>query len=196
MADLIAAGGSFDEPSHVYRDPSGAVLDSVTTIIAPLTDYGSVPAAILEFARERGGHVHRACELHDSDDLVMDTLDIRLLPYVQAWQQFRKDYPCTWEHVERPEWSPILRYAGTPDRRGVFLRERKRLVLEIKATAVTMPSVAVQLSGYDLTEEPRADELWVVRLRKDGRYRRAVMPAVHGTFLSCLNIFNWKRKNK
>lgn len=204
MADTL----HFDEATHTYTlRPSGIVLPSVSEIIAPLRDLSSIPKARLDFARDRGKAVHKACELLDLGTLDVDDLDEQLVPYVQAWGQFMRDFQPVWTDIERADYHETLLYAGTPDRGGrTSIREENgrkfetgvlyRIKVDAKATFALDPAVQVQLSGYDLMDENGpADELWSVRLQKNGTYERKVHKAAHSTFLSCLNIFNWRRKN-
>lgn len=188
----------FDAETHTYR-LGDVVLPSVSDIIRPLTNLGGIPKGTLEFARDRGTAVHRACELLDLEELGLDeldrsTLDDRILPYLSGYEKFRKDYKVEWTAIEEPEYSPLMLFAGTPDRRGVW-RDKTEIIIDIKATAKLSPIVQVQLSGYDLMSIKKVEELWSVRLLNDGGYVRTVHPAAHSTFISCLNIFRWRQKN-
>ncbi len=181
-----------DPATHTYT-LGGVVLPSVSEIIAPLTNYDSIPASVLGFARDRGHAVHKMCELFDRMDLDTNELDPRLVPYLDAWMLFCREHEPFWTSIEVSESHRTLKYAGTPDRRGIV--RGKRSLIDIKATAELMATVAVQLSGYDLME-PASEQLLSVRLRPDGKYDLQVHKPVHSTFLSCLNIFNWKRRVK
>ena len=184
----------FEPLAHQYKLlPSGVVLPSVSEVIRPLVDFSRVPPATLEAARARGVAVHKGCELFDLGTLDEDDLDERLVPYVRAWAQFMYDWKPTWTEIETPGYHKTLLYAGTPDRRGKW--EKKRILVDTKATYALSPAVQVQLSGYDLMGDQPCDELWSVRLLKTGEYVRTVHPAAHSTFLSCLNILRWQQKN-
>jgi hypothetical protein len=153
---------------------------------------------VLEFARDRGTAVHKACELLDLNTLDWDTVDTRIVPYINAYNRFIMEWHPTWTHIEQREHHKTMYYAGTPDRRGRVTMARgavKTILVDIKATHALSPVVQVQLSGYDLMTATPADELWSIRLCKDGTYVRTVHKQAHATFLSCLNIFRWKQRN-
>lgn len=182
----------FHAEDHRYT-LDGRVLPSVTQIIAPLVNFSMVPADALEYARDRGTAVHKACELHDLDDLDEDALDESLRPYLAGWKQFLRDNNPKFGTIEEPMHHAILGYAGTPDRTGII--GDRGFVLDIKSSAQLSPAVGVQLSGYDLMAGPHtgvmADDLLAVRLCKDGTYRMKYFAKDHATFISCLTIFNF-----
>jgi hypothetical protein len=184
----------FDPGPHVYT-LDGVVIPSVSTILAPIkTDFNSIPASVLNKARDRGHAVHFACQLFDEDDLDWDTLDPQIEPYVRGWQKFTAEHDPLWTRIEVSDYHKTMLYAGTPDRKGAF--GGKNVVVDIKATFDLSPEVQVQLSGYDLMDEVHADELWSVRLTKDGSYEKKLHKQAHSTFLSCLNIYNWNKRNR
>jgi hypothetical protein len=191
----------FNEERHEYT-LGGVVYPSVSEIIAPLVDFSRIPAATLEFARDRGVAVHKACELLDLGTLDWTTVDERISPYITSYEAFLNSFSLRWTSIEQREHHKTMYYAGTPDRRGI-VREiltqgresTKTILVDIKATYALAPSVQVQLSGYDLMTEKPADELWSVRLCPDGTFVRTVHKPAHSTSMSCLNIFRWKQRN-
>lgn len=187
----------FEAERHLYTlMPRGISLPSVSDIIRPLADLSSIPPATLEFARSRGHAVHKACELLDLGTLDEATLDERLVNYVDAWRAFCDEWSMKWEMIERPMYHKGMLYAGTPDRVGVSQGHKpKRVLVDIKATAMLNPAVAVQMSAYNLMLDKQADELWSVRLMPDGSFERTVHAPEISTFYACHNIFNWKKKN-
>lgn len=203
MADRL----HFDEGTQTYTlQPSGIILPRVSSILAPIVDLSAIPKDTLDFARDRGKAVHRGCELLDLGTLDEDDLDEQLVPYIAAYAKFKDDWQPVWTAIEESGYHKTLLYAGTPDRRGWTTRRLVKgrivdtgkpytILPDLKATYELNPAVQVQLSGYDLMGDKVADELWSVRLKKDGTYERTVHKPAHSTFLSCLNIFNWKRKN-
>lgn len=186
----------FNEEKHEYT-LGGVVYPSVSEIIAPLVDFSRIPAATLEFARERGTAVHKACELLDLGTLDPLSVDKRVAPYITAYEAFLNSFSLRWTHIEQREYHKTMKYAGTPDRRGIWreINKTRTITVDVKATYALSPSVQVQLSGYDLMAPEPSDELWSVRLCPDGTFVRTVHKPAHSTFLSCLNIFRWKQRN-
>ena len=195
MADTL----HFEPTAHTYKlMPSGILLPSVSAIIAPLVDLSKIPVKNLDFARERGTAVHKACELFDMGTLDEEDLDEQIVAYVRAWAAFMYDWKPELTAIEQPGYHKSLLYAGTPDRWALWKNAKGkplRVCIDMKATYKLSPAVQVQLSGYSLMADEPADELWSVRLKNDGTYERTVHKAATSTFLSCYNIFQWKRKN-
>lgn len=196
----------FNAERHEYR-LDGEIIPGVSSITGPLKNMAGIPPKVLANARDRGHAVHRACELYDRGRLDVDSVDEIIVPYLAAWCQFMADWEMLWTLIEVPLAHPVLRYGGTPDRGGyTSIRETdgKRydcgipytVGVDAKATYDLDPAVEAQLNGYDLMQDKPWDELWSVRLKKDGTYVRTVHPRNHGLFLSCYNIYHWKRKNR
>ena len=184
----------FDEAKHEYR-LEGALLPSVTQVLKPLQDFSTIPEDILERSANFGVAVHLATALWDQNDLDMDSMDVAIVPYLEAWKRFRDETKITFEAIETQVVSEKYRYAGTLDRIG-FLNE-KATVIDIK-TGVVNPTIGVQLAGY-LVAWNEAHVLKVTRrasvsLRKDGSYRLDFWDdkSDWATFLSLLQIHNWQ----
>lgn len=191
----------FDLAGHIYR-LNGRVVPSVTTVLGPMNDYSMVPPDILEAARIFGQHVHEATDLFDRDELDWSSLDLPLVPLVEAWKCFLDESGAVVIQSETPVAHEQLGYAGCPDRVLSWGR-RKRLVLpDIKATAVIPPTVGLQTSAYAKAyaamhgvPEP---ERYCIHLREDGTYRchKRTDPADWSYFVSALNCHKWKENNR
>lgn len=182
---------TFDEATHTYRF-GGQVVPGVTSIIAPLTNYGSVPAHVLEAASLFGKAVHRACELDDLCELDEAALDPALVPYLQAWRKFSADHAVEWQEIEQPVYHATLRYAGTPDRIGTV--KGGSAVVDIKTTADLYPSVGPQLSAYANAKNlPPYVQRLAVQLKGDGSYvaKPYTDPTDFPVFASLLTLRNW-----
>jgi len=177
----------------------------VTQIIqeAGLSDYGDVPQGIMNFAANRGDVGHKTCELYDLENLRLDTVDERIMPYLQAWIKFKKDTGAVIEVIEQRVVSEKYHYQGTPDRIAVI--GGKRGLLEIKLTAQLMPSTAYQLAAYQQAwneQHPtqRATTKYAVLLRNNGipEYppKDFFRPGDFNVFLSALVIMNAKKERK
>jgi len=195
---------SFDEARHEYRI-GGQIVPSVTEIIAPLSDHSRVPTETLEFKRSLGKAVHKAIELYEGPEgLDMDSLDVQAVPYFEGWLKFKRESGFRAVIVEQHYGSAKLRFAGTPDvigtREGNILDE----LLDVKCVHAIDPATGVQLGGYDLlledAEDPRVriKRRAAVQLLPDGTYRFHPFTSRtdRSVFLSCLNIYNWRKNCK
>ena len=184
----------FDEAKHEYR-LEGALLPSVTQVLKPLQDFSTIPEDILERSANFGTAVHLATALWDQNDLDLDSVDVAIVPYLEAWKRFRDETKITFEAIETQVVSEKYRYAGTLDRIG-FLNE-KPTVIDIK-TGLTNPLIGVQLAGYlvawNETHVLKATKRASVSLRKDGTYRLDWWEdkADWACFLALLQITNWQ----
>jgi hypothetical protein len=144
----MAAALTFDEASHTYR-VGERVVPSVTQLLAPIKpDFSMVPPGVLERKRQLGTDVHLACELDDDDDL--GEVDDEILPYLQAWRQFRADTGAEVLANERQLYHPTLMFAGTLDRMMIMPSSRETWLLDLKTSIDPHPSYGVQLAGYRL----------------------------------------------
>lgn len=195
----------FDTDLHEYRF-GGINVPGVTSVLAPLIDYSKVDPVLLERARLLGQAVHKTTELYDQDELDVDSLDPQLVPYLDAWIRFRKEVDFQPLGIEQRVYHPTYRYAGTLDRTGLV--RGNMAVLDIKKMLVLGPVIGVQLAAYQnalnvvrpSVEVPypvRIADRYALGLQADGAYRLQQYkdPADWSTFLSLLNLKNWKAKN-
>lgn len=196
----------FDKIKHEYWAGERR-LPSVSEIIKPIVDLSMVPEARLEFARDRGTAVHKATELLDKGTLDLDSVDeVHVLPYLKAYELFKREYQFAVERNEAPVFFPQRGFAGTPDRAGTLLLARPgyrtgrvRAVVDLKTVAEMSPVIGVQLSGYQLlleSEGIKTDARIGVQLRSDGTYRVRSFGSEVPTFLSLLTIWNWRQKHE
>ena len=175
----------------------------VTAILqmASLSDYSGIPENIMDAARNRGDVGHQTCALYDDDNLDIDTVDKRIMPYLNAYIKFLKDTGAIIEAVEQPVQSDIFKYQGTPDR--IVVIGGKRGVLEIKLTANFMPSIVWQLAAYqrawsEQNPKQKAVTRYAVRLLPDGNYelppKDFFRPGDFNVFLAALVIVNAKKE--
>lgn len=165
----------FEDESHTYRW-DGAVVPSVTQLLKPVGfDYDSIPRHIVQHASERGTAVHAATEFYDDGDLDEDSVDLEILPYVQAWRLFREQSGFQVFRSEVRVYSERHGFAGTFDCLGVL--NRQLAIVEKKTTAQLHPSTAIQVSAYmrafneGKPREEQAKRCYSVWLRRDGTYR-------------------------
>ena len=188
---------TFDEKLHQYT-VDGRVLPSVTSILSPLMNFSGIDPAVLERARRLGTAVHTLTELHDKDDLDMDTLPPELAPYLSAWQRFRAECDFVPDTIECRLHHPGLAFAGTSDRTGVV--RGARAVIDIKKMATLGPVIGLQLAAYREMHNLLGHAIthrYALGLRVDGTYRLEPYtdPTDFAVFVSLLNIKNWRIKH-
>src|ERR1700738_26321 len=133
-----------DTATHTYRF-NGAVVPSVTQVLSPLEDFSMVRPDVLEAARQFGQHVHIACDLFNRGELEWSTLDVSLVPYVEAWKQFIDESGAVVIASEFRVFHEQLGYAGSPD---CALAWGKRIVIpDIKSTAIVPRPAGAATAG-------------------------------------------------
>lgn len=191
----------FDEATHTYTW-KGMVVPGVTSVLAPISNYDGIPEHILERKAKIGTYAHYATELYDKDDLVMETLDPAIEPYVQAWIKFRRDTGFVVELSEQKVFHRSFFYAGTLDRGGLLNSERS--LLDIKCVAALGPQTGVQTAAYreainsQLPKKKHYKRRYAVQLKPDGTYH--LQPYNDDgddfkMFTSLLNFYNWRLKH-
>lgn len=189
----------FDPAAHEYR-LDGALVPSVTQVIASLYDHSSIPPWVLERKAAIGSAVHEACELYDADDLDDDSVDPVVRPYLDAWVRFRSECSPTILHNELRLADFLMRFAGQLDR--VIVRDGRPWIVDLKTTVEIDPAVGVQLAGYKrlaVSAGLVGDDAGraAVQLLKDGTYRWIpfASPDDDRCFVSLLNVFHWRSKH-
>lgn len=192
---------TFRESDHTYWH-GDILVPGVTTILKPLTDLDGIPPHILRRAADRGTAVHYGCELYDEDNLDWDSLDAELVPYIEAWAEFRAITGFKPERIEEMVFHPGLFYAGKLDRTGVI--EGERAVVDIKTSKTMYPTVGMQLAAYaealhaEHPEEPKHTARYGVQLKEDGKWQlhpykdKADWP----TFVALKTLVGWADRNK
>lgn len=191
----------FDPIEHRYTW-EGRAVPSVTWILRSAlgNPFERVAAELLEFARQRGIAVHRACELDDAGRLDEASVDPRILPYVEAWRVFRQQFLFEVLFAERPLYHRANRYAGTPDC-VVRFPDGRRGVVDRK-TGFPGPLAALQTAGYvNLCHAEfgmDADQMrrFALRMLPTGRYRleEYTAPGDLRDFLACLAVYRLKER--
>lgn len=197
--DATTAGIRFDEAEHRYYDFRGEVpgvtrvLESQGLLTLPKE------SEALAFARDLGKAVHKATELHDRGELDADTVSPLVKPYLDAWILFKEQVGIEIEATELRVYEPNYRYAGTLDRLARWKHRGRRLTLhgliDIKTGApqrATGPQTAAYLNALPRSERKRVR--YAVHLDTLGQYHLQGYydPGDFGTFLSALNLYNWK----
>jgi hypothetical protein len=166
---------SFDETSHTYTQ-DGIVVPSATQIISAMIPT-EASKYYTEAGRERGKQVHLACELYDEKDLDEETLDPRLIPYLEGWKKFLRETRVTIVDTEHRGASKFG-FAGTRDRLAIDHKGDK-ILIDIKSSIAKPKWIGIQLGFYQqLAEEQghKISERWSIHLPGDGTFKREHWP--------------------
>lgn len=163
-------GITFDADTHTYFYGMEQI-PSVSEILRPLTDpyLQGIPEHILNWKRDLGTAVHKACELYDAGNLDESTLDERILPYLEGYRKFLADHQPQWDAIEEIVFEPMARYCGTLDRAGTI--GDKPVIIDIKTSTKVQATAALQLWAYALAyDEMVTPELFALQLW-EGNYK-------------------------
>lgn len=151
-----------------------------------------------DYSRERGSAAHLACQLYDENDLNEETLDPAIVPYLDAWKKFTLESEFLPSQIEKSLHSPILQFAGTPDRFG-FLNGDE-VIVEIKTGGISFVT-GLQLAAQDILFQHamnlHAKKRFAVQLTNKGTYKLTQFsdPQDRHNFLACLGVYHCKAKN-
>lgn len=191
---------AFREADHSYWLGEER-LPGVTSILSVLGGYEGIPKAILERAAARGTAVHKITELDDTGTLDYATLDDELIDYLMAWHRFKDDKKPEILDAEVPGYHPVLKYAGTRDRR---IRIGNKVgILDIKSSYMLMPTTGPQTAAYKEifnATAPKTEQVkhrWGLKLARDGTYQLHEYKDAGdwNTFVSCLNVYRWVERH-
>lgn len=184
---------TFDESTHVYR-LGGAVVPSVTQLLAPLSDFSGIRPEVLEAKRDLGQRVHEACQFDDEGDLDEGSVEADVAPYLDAYRSFRRDTGAVVIRNEQRVVEPQMRYAGTLDR--VFELRGVRWLVDLKTCFATPISVGPQTAAYlRALADPGVQMRAALRLRPDRSYRFDALTGADdwSAFMACLALHKFKK---
>jgi len=196
VSEIIQSAGC----SYIPDKSGDALLSAIEDGLEDAEKYG-IPGVsrghIVEYidkARRFGTAVHKAVYLFNSDNLKKETLDVNLLPYLNSWRQFVRDYGFIGEAGEELVYSEQWNFAGTLDCRGK-IRKTRKVIIDVKTTHKIQASSAIQLELYDIASGGGHIKL-VVLLGPDGYEVKEYSDAgTKSVAISAIQIFNWKKKN-
>lgn len=140
----------FNEAAHEYtKEKTNIVFPGVTSILnaAGFGDWmRNVDPADLDYARDRGTAIHRACQWHDDGSLDWSSVGEAIKPYVDAYAEWRVQSKFKTRWSELPMIHPTLGFAGTADLIGDM--DGELAIGDLKSSASLNSSVALQLAGY------------------------------------------------
>lgn len=176
MKDLF-----FNESKHEYYY-KGERVPCVSDILKPIDSImlSGVPSRFLTAAAERGTKVHAATEnlalgvWRDIEDFLSEEEDTDLLPYINAYMDFMRDYPgipyCTEEEVYSEETGVAGKIDIVREINGVL-----SIIDEKTSASVGRLRSAIQLNIYRLdwnaTHERKVERLFILQLKNNGKYR-------------------------
>ena len=188
----------FDSDDHRYT-VDGEEVPSVSELTKFIANevYSDTPQYFLDQAAKKGTSIHKATEAIDLYGQVECEEDI--VPYVQAYVQFRKDIQPEWEKVE---WSVCneKKYAGTVDRYGKM--NGLNVILDIKSTAnitglhKTLYRAAQNLYRLAVMKEKPVDGLWILQLKKDATYKLIQLDVDEPLAFACITLHEAIKNSK
>ncbi|MDR0485409.1 MAG: PD-(D/E)XK nuclease family protein [Elusimicrobiota bacterium] len=188
----------FIEEPHTYI-VDGKEVPSVSAILqaAGMVNFEGIPADVLEHKRQFGTAIHKATELFDKNELNFKSLTGDLMPYIDAWAKFKKDFDIEIEpeNVERHFYCREFRYCGTIDR--IAFVNGQLSVIDIKTSAALAPSVAIQLAAYanGIEDVPKPIGRYAVRLSAAGQYKVEEFTNIADkyTFFAAVSLYFWRK---
>ena len=198
----------FNADRHEYsRD--GKIIPSVNQIISPfLRDFSGIPPETMRLKQDWGTKVHRYRAAYDRGEVDIEKVDPLMASYLNCWAALLKHFGLQDEEQisETPLAAGFDLFAGTPD--VVFTAANT--VVELK-TAPISESTAAQLAAYTLlayqnghiSVNPYAKNtvrLIECSITDDGvtaklKHHSWDFGSGINDFMSCLTIFNYRRKN-
>ncbi len=141
----------FIEETHEYFVEE-VKYPSVNEILAymGLMDFSKVPAEKLARSQKFGKAVHYATALDDIGKLDMATLSEPLIPHLESWHKFKKDYGYNFDEaeIEQKMVSTIWKIAGTPDRYKIMAKNLD--IVDLKSGTTVYDVTDLQLGGYEV----------------------------------------------
>jgi hypothetical protein len=178
----------FEEATHTYK-VNGIIYPSTTQIMSAI---GLVrPYTGDPWYGERGTAIHKACELHDAGTLDFDSLDPRIVGFVEAYAKFKRETDMEFEYIESRFHHPSYRFCGCIDRAVPLV--------DLKSTS---SACELQLAGYQslLLANGIAPgrEGYFLHLRENGTYKLAPYRFNRrdtNIFLSATSLWWWRKEH-
>lgn len=198
MSSVLDPVVTFNDERHEYRI-DGAIVPSVTQVLEPIRRELGGNAETLEYKRSIGKALDLAIELNERNDLDFASLDVAVVPFFEAWIQFKHDSGFRVLLNQTIVHSRKLRYAGKPDLIGTRgITQNPDELLDTKCVWTIDPVTAIQTAAYSMAA---AESLGVrikkrggVQLLRDGKYKFHPYnnPADENVFKACLLVNAWK----
>lgn len=188
---------TFVKDTHEYF-VDGEKVPSVSDICRFVKNevYSLAPEYLMKMAAERGTAVHEATELLDNTGKV--DIETAYAPYLKAYATYRKEHKVRYELTEQMFADKDGKYAGTIDRYGEV--DGKMALIDIKtSSALQKPLYETQLNLYRRMLEQqgyKVEKLYILHLKKDGKYRLVNMPIDDELANACLTLHEKTKKKR
>jgi CRISPR/Cas system-associated exonuclease Cas4 (RecB family) len=189
---------TYNDERHEYR-ADGAIIPSVTQVLA---SEGFIDTTFMnEAGRDRGSMVHLANKYLLEDRLDENTLDPRIIPYVDGTRQFIADMDFKPQIIEKNMAHPVYLYGLTPDTVGTVRQFGDELVLIDWKTGAKHPATVIQMAAYIEGLKANGIEVkhvYIIYLKDDGTYKPELVKVTRkeiNIFIYALTCMNWKNNN-
>lgn len=175
---LTVAEIQYDPATHRSVAPDGREVPHVTHVLESVgvaTDFAGLASFSpklcrdIEERRALGSAVHADCHAFDDGDLIWESIDPRVLPYVDiAWRSCRENLGLVPLKRERRLYHALYHYTGIMD--GLFRDRRQKVILaDLKIGDPEDAGAQFQTAAYEAAykfEHPGEviDERWAIHL--------------------------------
>lgn len=199
--------GSFDAEGHVYKDPRGKRVMSVTQVFSALglVDYGAVKEEVLARKSAIGVAVHKAVEYLAENALDWDTVAEPAMPYVVAADTWIRTMNFESIDTEQQGIHAVngMSYGYQYDHRGrmMFRGKMRQAILDLKTCDKESPTWGLQTAAYAMAAPklPIGERYLrvVLQLKPDASMRAFYYddPQDTNAFLYMLFVAIWKRNH-
>jgi hypothetical protein len=160
-----------------------------------IVDYSRIPKGVREFALDRGSKVHKMTELFDKGILREETLDSRLVPYLDGWKMAVEKEGLEFTYIEVRMFNQTYFYTTKPDRIGTAAGVP--VVIEIKTGAVPWWGGMQCSAQAACFPEGHKYKRIAIGLPGDGSYHLVTFtdPNDRPLILSAITLYNLKQKH-
>ncbi len=181
--------GTFDPSTHAYTI-AGKVVPSVTQVVRQFAPF---PFDCDPWYLQRGTMIHKACALLVCGTLDMDTVDNRIIGFVEATDRFLAASYCSVERclVETQLYDKSGLFAGTFD---AWINSE---LIDWKSS--DDPATEIQLGGYVSLLQPTGEtrKCKAVELHEDGTFKVTEYDPKRclNLWRAALSMWQWQEKN-
>ncbi len=189
----------FNSEDHTYWIKDGDLperrVKSHTGMIRSvgLTEDAAFPAMVR--GMDRGAKVHEALQFFDEGDLDEESLDPEIVPRLEGWKAFRKEYNFIPAEIEKVEYSRPFDFVARLDRCGAM--NGSFSIVEIK-NGLPAKWHSIQLALQDIARGGNHFPRYAVYLDGEGRFKvkRYDEYADYDIALAVAAVCNWRSQNR